>query len=145
MAESDIKRRIALTLAQVAEAKELDHDHRDALSDMLVSAESAANGTPDKIEAIARATANIAIVISRGELRGPHVLATALENHTLACPMRAPTVGRLAALYPFRWPLAVIVAAAVFSPFVGPAIAKVVQEKAAVERVQHYVEGRAEK
>lgn len=72
----------------------------EPVRDMLSLSAAAANGSTDKLQAISEAVAAQGYVIGQ----------MAVVEKT--CPMRGPVVGKLAVVYPFRWPLAVVASVA---------------------------------
>lgn len=115
----------------------LGEGHREALSDMLLTAYEASNGAPDKLQALTEALASQAICIARDAVHRREDFAglidAALLKHRELCPLKgrdvsditaSGTAGKAAAwvraLKPALWPAAVFLSVGALSPYVGP-------------------------
>jgi hypothetical protein len=126
---SEMKQKIDHAMQQVERDTSLTADHRESMLDMLLPASIAANGTSDKIGAIANAIGAQSIYLARRDRHISSIISTAISEHVRVCPMATPVMaGKLGILYPFRWPLAVILAVAMLSPYVGPVVKDVAKE-----------------
>lgn len=144
----DQKARIDIALGELARDTAMEHGQREAVSDMLISAQHACNGSVDKIQAVADAVGAVSVFLARKERADGERFAALLSAHERACPMRSGPTGKLSAVYAFRWPLAIVLAVGMLSPYVGPVAAKIIEERAnrdmpAVQAVQSAHEGHA--
>lgn len=83
--------KIKVMREQVQGSKDLGQGHKDALTDMLIATSHAANGAPDKIQALTEAMVSFGICIARDALHRPSdfrsILNDSLETHTKNCPL----------------------------------------------------------
>ena len=120
---SEMKQKIDQAMQQVERDTTLTAEHKEAMLDMLLPSSLATNGCSDKIGAIANAIGAQSIYLARRDRHINSIISMAISEHVKACPMASPSMaGKLGILYPFRWPLAVILAVAMLSPYVGPAV-----------------------
>ena len=113
----------------------LPHSHKEAVMDMLTAAGNATNGAADKIQALAEAVEGIAIFLSRQARHEQSRTDHAVSAHATACPLRSGPGGYLGRVYAFRWPIAVVLCVALFSPYAGPALARVIERNVNIEAV----------
>lgn len=97
-------------------ASALPEDTKDGLGNLLDAGACAANGTPDKLQAIADAILELILHEVKQAVRNPEAVKKAVQEHVKECPLAAAPGGKLGVVYRFRWPLCVIVCTAVFSP-----------------------------
>lgn len=120
---------------RLAVITDLKTGHKEALSDMLLTAYEASNGTPDKLHALADAVSAQAICMSRDAIHRKEdfaeVLREALDGHRETCVlaskvtpsgMAAKVAAWVAAIRPVAWPAAAVVIVASMSPYVGPGL-----------------------
>jgi hypothetical protein len=85
---------------------------KEPLRDMLLSAREACNGAPDKLQAISETIGHVALILARSEMHKADYIdaaaTKAVQAHTSSCPLRGTVSGKAAVLYPFRWPIAVV-------------------------------------
>jgi hypothetical protein len=106
-----------------------DDERLDPLRDMLHASHYAANGAPDKTDAIAAAVGSVALFLAREKLHEGKRLEEAMQVHATACPLRAGPGGKLRGVWLFRWQLTVLVAIFIVSVSVGvngPEIVRVI-------------------
>jgi hypothetical protein len=101
----------------------LHEDSKELLNLLLESAAKAANGTPDKLNAIGDTLLAFCLYEIRSSVRFPSQLKTAAEeavkSHTDSCPMRNVTANMpkyATYLYPFRWQACIILCIVSFAP-----------------------------
>ena len=100
----------------------LPEDAKDGLQTLLDSAATAANGTPDRIGAMADAILALALYEVRQAVRAPAAMGAAIEGHLAACPLAGggrAGFARALLLRPWPWVAASIIA---FSPHAGEII-----------------------
>jgi len=137
---SEIKLKIDATMDQIEHDDSLTADHRDALLDMLLPASIATNGTLDKIGALADAVGAQSVYLARRDRRQAQDMADAIKGHVMACPMgKAPINGKLAVVFPFRWPLALVICIAMISPYVGPSMQRLADRYAGQDNAKPVV------
>lgn len=112
-------------------ASTLPEDTKDGLQDLLDKAGKAANGTPDKLQAIADAMLSMALHEVKQAVRVPEVVIRSaeraakaeVETHASACASKMPAAGKLGIALQFAksWPLMLFGCALAFSPHL-PAI-----------------------
>jgi hypothetical protein len=120
---------------RLAVITDLKTGHKEALSDMLLTAYEASNGTPDKLHALAEAVSAQAICMSRDAIHRKEdfaeVLREALDGHRDACilaakvspsGLSAKVAAWVAAIRPVAWPTALVLGVACLSPYVGPGL-----------------------
>ena len=88
-------------LEDLKESIPVGDDSLEAVRDMLGSAAFSVNGAPDKLQAVSETVGHLGYVLGKLAIR------------ETSCPMKGPVNGKLAVLYPFRWPLAVVLAPAI--------------------------------
>lgn len=93
----------------------LAEDTKDGLQGLLDAAGKAANGTPDKLQAIADAMLALAIHEVKQAVRLPAMVKGAVEAHAMGCPLNSPG-GKFGLIYRMRWPLCVVISVAFLSP-----------------------------
>lgn len=121
---SEYHARIDHVRQQVIADPHISDEHKDAIVDMLLKGKEATNGAEDKIAAMADCLGAIAVMIARRELTIPRLVTQAMKEHVSTCAMMQGAGGRFAALFPWRWPLTVVLCVALVSPYVGPVLAK---------------------
>lgn len=99
-------------------ASNLAEEAKDGLSNLLDAGAKAANGAPDKIQAIADAILELILHEVKQAVRHPEVVKKAVEAHALTCPLSTPA-GAVGIAFRFRWPICVFASVAVFSPNFG--------------------------
>jgi len=104
----------------------LAEDTKDGLQNLLTSAARGANGTPDKLQAIADAMLALAIHEVKQAVRLPALVQSAVDAHSVKCPLNSPG-GKFGLIYRMRWPLAAVACAACVSPNF-PLIAALIKE-----------------
>lgn len=123
---------------QRVESSEIGSGHKEALSDALIAAYHASNGSQDKIQALTEAVAAQAICLSRDAIHRREdlaaVIAAALDAHRGACVLAskvaasskaAKVAAWCAAVRPVIWPVGVAAMVIGFSPQ-APAIVRAV-------------------
>ena len=123
-----------ITRAKVARTRSyllesvLPEDTKDGLQTLLVAAAAAANGTQDRVAAMADAILALSLHEVRQAIRSPDAIQQAIHKHLRNCPLAGSTVryGYFMALMmkPWPWITASVVA---FSPH-APRIAKAIVE-----------------
>ena len=93
----------------------LPEDSKDNLSALLDAAAIAANGAPDKIQAMSDLMLLLILHEVRRDIRLPQVVDEAVMAHATNCPMSAPS-GWLGVAYRLRWPICVSACVAFVSP-----------------------------
>lgn len=107
-------------------------DSLESVRDMLGSATVAVNGAPDKLQAVSETVGHMGIVLGKLAIR------------ETACPMRGQLSGKLAVLYPFRWPIAVILAPALTAAVLvmgGERVYNLLSERAKLAACAQYEPG----
>jgi hypothetical protein len=99
-------------------ASNLADEAKDGLGNLLDAGAKAANGAPDKIQAIADALMELILHEVKQAVRYPETFKKAVEAHALTCPLNTPA-GKLGVAFRFRWPICVFASVAVFSPNFG--------------------------
>jgi hypothetical protein len=104
----------------------LPEDAKDGLQSLLDSAATAANGTTDRIGAMADAILALALHEVRQAVRAPSMVGTAIDAHLAACPLAGKGKrGALIAVALRPWPW-IAIAALSFSPH-APAIIRAIE------------------
>ena len=86
--------RIGLEVEATVRDKDMPADQRESIVDMLGAAGHAANGAPDKTQAIAEAVQSMAIFLSRQARHETARTRDAIAFHASMCPMAG--AGRVA-------------------------------------------------
>ena len=82
------------------EAAPIVSERKDGLQGMLDHAQACANGTPNKLEAIAEAMSFLIVHIVRSETREIHRINDAIAGHATACRLaRVPKTAKDVAIY----------------------------------------------
>ena len=108
-------------------------DSLEPVRDMLGSAATAVNGAPDKLQAVSETVGYMGIVLGKLAIR------------ETSCPMKGPVSGKLAAIYPFRWPLAVVLAPAITAAVLvmgGERVYNLLSERAKLAACAQYDPGK---
>jgi hypothetical protein len=127
--KSEMHAKIEDAISEVKHDPRLAADHKEALIDMLIPARIAVNGAQDKIDAIANAVGAQSVYLARRDRHHAEAIERAIVGHVSGCPLakRPKLPGVLCHVYPFRWPLAVIIMVYMLSPYVGPVMAKLTE------------------
>lgn len=108
----------------------LAEDAKDGLSTLLDAAALAANGTEDRIGAMADAILALSLHEIRQAVRSPANLKTAIDAHAAACPLAGTSnrgVWVALALKPWPWITASVMAFSPHAPSIIETIARVVK------------------
>lgn len=101
---------------------DFDPDAKEGLHRLLDKAGHAANGCGDKSQAASEVLRDLCIEWTRHVVTADDAMrqavADAVAKHKAECKGAIPP-GKLGVLYAFRWPLALVASAAVFSPHLG--------------------------
>ena len=108
------KEKIERTREYLLKSK-LPEDSKDNLSSLLDAAGTAANGAPDKIQAMSDLMLLLILHEVRRDIRLPQVVDEAVQLHATKCPMAAPG-GWIGVVYRLRWPLCAAACVAFVSP-----------------------------
>ena len=138
------KTKIGIALELVARDEHCPQDQKEAAIDMLLCADQAMNDAPDltvleRLKALADAVASQGVYLSRLPRHEAARAERLIRTHTVDCPLRNGISGRYAALYPYRWPIVVLVAVLIMSPYAGPVIGRFLErhmDAAATEMVR---------
>lgn len=109
----------------------LPEDAKDGLQDLLDKAGRAANGTPDKLQAIADAMLSMALHEVKQAVRVPACIAEAaraeVKLHADGCALKMPAAGKIGIVLTLAksWPLMLFGCALAFSPHLPAIIAAI--------------------
>lgn len=97
-------------------------DAKEGLHRLLDKAAHGANGCGDKTQAASEVLRDLCIEWTRHVVTADEAMRKAVDDavarHRAECKGALPQ-GKLGVLYAFRWPLALVASAAVFSPHLG--------------------------
>ena len=79
--------RIGIEIEQTVREISMPPDQREAIDDMLGTAGHAANGAPDKQQAIAEAVQSMAVFLARQARHENRRISDAVSSHAQACSM----------------------------------------------------------
>lgn len=122
MTTADQTKRIGIALEETARDQHMDQGRRESVMDLLITAGTALdNGN------VLDAVGGIVVFLSRDARYSDGRVSKVVDAHTAACPLRGAASGRYAALYPYRWPLVVLICVALISPYAGPVLARAIE------------------
>jgi hypothetical protein len=88
---------------------------KDSLGNILAAARVAANGTTDKIGAVANLIVELALLDVRATVRLPKAIDDAVSKHQTTCIFAGPS-GWRGIIVQCRWPIGIVLFGIVISP-----------------------------
>jgi hypothetical protein len=128
---TDAQKQIIEDVKKYLYSSDLPDECKDGLSGLIHSAANLANGHPDKVQGITELLLAMVLQDVRTSIRQPKKIAAEVAAQMTAHVSKCPVAGsnglpaRVAWLYPFRWPVAVLASVLAFSPHAPAMIALV--------------------
>ena len=124
MTTTDQTTRIGIELEEISRTPHgaMDDGQKQAVQDMLITA-----GNGVKSGDVVEVVGAVVVYMARTARYEPERLQKAIDRHENGCPLRNGMSGRYAALYPYRWPLVILICVALISPYAGPVLARAIE------------------